>query len=55
MAMRDDCIDPRHQLRRQRAGVGSSYALGKLLSIFDTKHECIDIQRQRSDEPNRRE
>jgi hypothetical protein len=29
-------IDPRHQLRRQRAGVGSRYALSKLLSILNT-------------------
>ena len=31
LAARDHFINPRHQLRRQRAGLGSGYALGKLL------------------------
>ena len=47
LAARDRFIDPRHQLRRQRAGVGSGYALSKLLSVFHTKHESVDIERQR--------
>ena len=39
LAAKDHFIDPRHQLRRQRAGVGSGYALSKLLSVFHTKHK----------------
>ena len=40
-------IDPRHQLRRQRTGVGSGYALSKLLSVLHTKHKSVDLKRQR--------
>src|ERR1700757_2272235 len=47
LAARDRFIDPRHQLRRQRAGVGSGRALSKLLSIFHTKHQSVDVKRQR--------
>ena len=45
LAARNGCIDPRHQLWRQRAGIGSGYALSKLLSILNPKHECVDIKR----------
>jgi hypothetical protein len=47
LVARDRLIDPRHQPRTQRAGIGCRYTLSKLLSVFHTKHKCVDIKRQR--------
>jgi Resolvase, N terminal domain len=43
-----DClIDPRDQLRRQRASGGGGCAFRKFRTVLHTEHECVDVERQR--------